>query len=51
MIPALQGMFKVQTLTVAQLMIVYGLALLNLPVYSAAEMDQNAKEIEDLTGY
>lgn len=32
MIPALQGMFKVQTLTVAQLMIVYGLALLNLPV-------------------
>ena len=32
MIPALQGMFKVQTLTVAQLMTVYGLALLNLPV-------------------
>ena len=32
MIPAFQGMFKVQTLTVAQLMTVYGLALLNLPV-------------------
>ena len=32
MIPALQGMFKVQTLTVAQLMTVYGLALLNLPI-------------------
>ena len=32
MIPALQEMFKVQTLTVAQLMTVYGLALLNLPV-------------------
>ena len=32
MIPALQEMFKVQTLTVAQLMTVYGLALLNLPI-------------------
>ena len=32
MIPALQEMFKVQTLTVAQLMTVYGLALLHLPV-------------------
>lgn len=32
MIPALQSIFKVQTLTATQLMIVYGLALLNLPV-------------------
>lgn len=32
MIPALQSIFKVQTLTVTQLIIVYGLALLNLPV-------------------
>jgi Ca2+-transporting ATPase len=32
LITALQEMFKVQTLTVAQLMTVYGLALLNLPV-------------------
>ena len=32
MIPALQEMFKVQTLTVAQMMTVYGLALLNLPI-------------------
>ena len=30
MIPALQGMFKVQTLTAAQLMTVYGLALFEL---------------------
>ena len=51
MIPALQGMFKVQTLTVAQLMTVYGLAHFESAGYSAAEMDQNAKEIEDLTGY
>lgn len=32
MIPALQSIFKVQTLNITQLMIVYGLALLNLPV-------------------
>ncbi len=32
MIPALHGLFQVQTLTFAQLMTVYALALLNLPV-------------------
>ena len=32
MIPQLSGIFKVQTLTWNQLWIVYGLALLNLPV-------------------
>lgn len=31
-IPALQGMFSVQTLTLQQLLTVYGLAFLNLPV-------------------
>ena len=31
-IPALHGIFKVQTLTFTQLLIVYGLALVNLPV-------------------
>lgn len=31
-IPALHGVFKVQTLTFTQLLIVYGLALVNLPV-------------------
>ena len=30
--PLLQSMFKVQTLNIEQLMIVYGLALANLPV-------------------
>lgn len=32
MIPGLHGMFKVQTLSMGQLMTVYGLALVNLPV-------------------
>ena len=32
MIPPLHGIFKVQTLSIVQLMIVYGLALLNLPI-------------------
>ena len=32
MIPGLQGLFKVQTLTITQLLIVYFLAFLNLPV-------------------
>ncbi|WP_461810317.1 cation-translocating P-type ATPase [Faecalimonas sp.] len=32
MIPALNSIFKVQTLNVSQLMIVYGLALINLPI-------------------
>ena len=32
MIPNLHAMFKVQTLTFCQLMIVYGLAFLNLPI-------------------
>ena len=31
-VPALHGVFKVQTLTFTQLLIVYGLALVNLPV-------------------
>ena len=31
-IPALHGIFKVQTLTFTQLLVVYGLALVNLPV-------------------
>ena len=35
MIPAGSGVFKVQTLTGAQLLIVYGLAALNLPVIQA----------------
>ena len=30
--PLLQSLFKVQTLNIEQLMIVYGLALANLPV-------------------
>lgn len=32
LIPAMQGIFKVQTLTIAQLFIVYGLSFANLPV-------------------
>ena len=32
MIPPLHGIFKVQTLSIVQLMMVYGLALLNLPI-------------------
>ena len=32
MIPGLQGLFKVQTLTITQLLLVYFLAFLNLPV-------------------
>lgn len=32
MIPALDSIFKVQTLSISQLMIVYGLALVNLPI-------------------
>ena len=32
MIPGLHNMFKVQTLEFSQLLIVYGLALLNLPI-------------------
>ena len=32
MIPALQGMFKVQTLTFTQLLTVYGLAAVNIPI-------------------
>ena len=32
MIPPLHGIFKVQTLSMVQLMMVYGLALLNLPI-------------------
>ena len=31
-IPALDEVFKVQTLTFTQLLIVYGLALVNLPI-------------------
>ena len=44
MIPALQGMFKVQTLTVAQLMTVYGLALLNLPIIQLLKWIRTRKE-------
>lgn len=44
MIPALQGMFKVQTLTVAQLLIVYGLALLNLPVIQVLKYIRNMEK-------
>ena len=32
LVPGLQGIFKVVTLDMKQLMVVYGLALLNLPV-------------------
>lgn len=35
MIPALNGIFHVQTLTIAQLFTVYGMALLNFPVIQA----------------
>ncbi|MCI7180408.1 MAG: cation-translocating P-type ATPase [Schaedlerella sp.] len=35
MIPALNGVFHVQTLTIAQLFTVYGMALLNFPVIQA----------------
>ncbi|MFQ9890126.1 MAG: cation transporting ATPase C-terminal domain-containing protein [Streptococcus sp.] len=44
MIPALQEMFKVQTLTVAQLMTVYGLALLNLPVIQLLKWIERRKK-------
>ena len=35
MIPALHNMFKVQTLTFMQLLIVYGLAAVNIPIIQA----------------
>ena len=35
MIPGLHNMFKVQTLTLTQLLIVYGLAAVNIPIIQA----------------
>lgn len=43
--PLLQSMFKVQTLNIEQLMIVYGLALANLPVIQFIKYLRNAKVI------
>lgn len=40
-IPALQGMFKVVTLNMSQLLTVYGLALLNLPVIQLLKWIRN----------
>lgn len=40
-IPALQGMFKVATLNMSQLLTVYGLALLNLPVIQLLKWIRN----------
>ena len=40
-IPALQGMFKVVTLNMSQLLTVYGLALLNLPVIQLLKWTRN----------
>ena len=48
MIPGLHGMFKVVTLSLKQLMTVYGLALLNLPVIQG--MKYLKREIETENG-
>lgn len=42
-VPALQGVFKVATLSIKQLLIVYWLALLNLPVVQLLKMWRNRK--------
>lgn len=42
-VPALQGVFKVATLSIKQLLTVYGLALLNLPVVQLLKMWRNRK--------
>ncbi len=44
MIPALDGIFKVQTLTITQLFTVYGLALLNLPIIQGLKWIRNRKK-------
>ena len=43
MVPFLDSMFKVQTLTIQQLMIVYGLALANLPIIQVIKWIRNRK--------
>lgn len=43
LIPGLQGLFKVVTLSMGQLMTVYGLALLNLPVIQLIKLFRNLK--------
>lgn len=42
-VPALQGVFKVATLSIKQLLTVYGLAFLNLPVVQLLKMWRNRK--------
>lgn len=42
-VPALQGVFKVATLSIKKLLTVYGLALLNLPVVQLLKMWRNRK--------
>ncbi|MDC7287764.1 cation-translocating P-type ATPase [Blautia schinkii] len=42
-VPALRGMFSVQTLDISQLLIVYGLAFLNLPIIQAMKAIRRQK--------
>lgn len=42
-IPALQGIFKVESLNMSQLLMVYGLALLNLPVVQLLKWIRNSR--------
>lgn len=44
MVPACRNIFKVQTLTTVQLLIVYGLALLNLPIVQTLKMIRMKKK-------
>nr|WP_305137432.1 cation-translocating P-type ATPase [uncultured Schaedlerella sp.] len=48
MIPALKGVFKVQTLTWTQLLTVYGLAVLNLPVIQLIKWAWGKKEEKEV---
>nr|WP_329381707.1 calcium-translocating P-type ATPase, PMCA-type [Anaerofustis sp. HA2171] len=43
LIPAMQGLFSVQTLNMSQLFTVYGLALLNLPIIQLLKRIRNCK--------
>ena len=43
MIPGLQGIFKVESLNIGQLLTVYGLALLNLPVVQLLKWIRNSR--------
>ena len=46
--PFLQTVFKVQTLNIEQLMIVYGLALANLPIIQIIKKNTIKVKIEEL---